>query len=107
MNGGTEIRRYRRLLIKRLIEKGLEPGLIPGFIRSLASSFLVNPEMNLVQVRRRLEYLGWEGFDLDYHTFQLAVTCFESEGMVKLEYKPVRWFESHFVQTNPVATGDA
>ena len=49
--------------------------------------------MNYSQVNKRLHYLGWEDFDLDYHTLELAIACFEAEGLKNFEYKPVHWFK--------------
>ncbi len=84
----------KKNLVHRLKEKGIDLPVIPGFIRSLASSFFLNPNMNLVQVNKRLEYLGWTGVELDYHTFQLALSCFEDEGLNHLQYKSGMWFEN-------------
>ncbi len=86
----------RENLIQRLEGQGIENNVIPGFVRSLANSFLLNPQMSVMQVNKRLHYLGWTGVELDYHTFQLAVTWFESEGLNKLEYKSATWFEDSF-----------
>ncbi len=84
-------------LIQRLEGKGIENNMIPGFVRSLANSFLLNPQMSVLYVNKRLHFLGWTGVDLDYHTFQLAVTWFESEGLHELEYKSATWFEDSFI----------
>ena len=71
-------------LIERLEEQGMEPSFIPGFIRSLAGTLLVHPQMNLLQVNKQLQFLGWD-CKLDYHTLQLAIACFEAEGLKKIE----------------------
>ena len=52
--------------------------------------------MNLLQVNQRLHLLGWDSFELDYHTLQLAIACFEAEGLKGLENKPACWFENNF-----------
>ncbi len=78
-----------RILIKRLEKKGIEQGIIHGFIRDLASTILVNPHMNLLQVNKQLHFLGWDGFELDNHTLELAIACFEAEGLESLEDKPI------------------
>ena len=78
-----------RILIKRLEKKGIEQGIIHGFIRDLANTILVNPHMNLLQVNKQLHFLGWDGFELDNHTLDLAIACFEAEGMKSLENKPI------------------
>ena len=85
-----------QILIKRLEKRGMEPDIIPGFIRTLANSILVNSNTNLSQVNNRLHFLGWDGFDLDYHTMELAIACFEAEGLKDLEYKSACWFENRF-----------
>ncbi|TET93568.1 MAG: hypothetical protein E3J28_04005 [Desulfobacteraceae bacterium] len=78
-----------RILIKRLEKKGIEQGIIHGFIRDLANTILVNPHMNLLQVNKQLHFLGWDGFELDNHTLELAIACFEAEGLESLEDKPI------------------
>ena len=78
-----------RILIKRLEKKGIEQGIIHGFIRDLANTILVNPHMNLLQINKQLHFLGWDGFELDYHTLDLAIACFEAEDMKSLEDKPI------------------
>lgn len=30
-----------------------------------------------VPINKQMQLLGWDGFELDYHTLQLAVACFE------------------------------
>ena len=86
----------KQILLLRLEEQGIDARNIPGFIRSLAGAILNNPGMNHDQVNQRLRYLGWDGFDVDYHTFQLAIACFEAEGMDGPEAKPPCWFEKTF-----------
>jgi hypothetical protein len=81
-----------RILIERLEEKRLEPSIVHGFIRDLANTILVNPHMNLLQLNKRLHSLGWDSFELNYHTLQLAIACFEAEGLKSLENKPAIWF---------------
>jgi len=82
-------------LIKRLEEKGLEPSIVHGFIRDLANTILPNHHMDLIQVNKRLHLLGWNNFELDYHTLQLAIACFEAEGLKSLGNKPAIWFENN------------
>ncbi|MBT4364838.1 MAG: hypothetical protein HN737_09840 [Desulfobacterales bacterium] len=91
-----DMNQVKKILINRLENKGVELSLIPGFIRSLANSFMFNPQMNLSQVNKRLNYMGWENFEIDYHTLQLAISFFETEGIEKLEYKSPLWFENSF-----------
>ncbi len=86
--------RLTHILIERLEKKGMELSIIHGFIRDLANSILPNPHMNFLQVNKRLHSLDWDGFELDYHTLELAIACFEAKGLKSLENKPVRWFEN-------------
>ena len=85
-----------RILIKRLEKKGIDLSIVHGFIRDLANTILPNPHMDLIQVNKRLHLLGWDSFELDYHTLQLAIACFEAEGLKSLENKPAIWFEINF-----------
>lgn len=78
-------KRIKKILVTRLKDAGLDNRLIPGFIRSVANSVFVAPHNNLWQINERLQYLGWDNFKLDYHTLQLAIAYFESEGLRSLE----------------------
>ena len=51
--------------------------------------------MNLLQINKGLHLLGWDNFELDYHTLQLAIACFEAEGLKSLGNKPAIWFENN------------
>jgi len=73
--------------IYRLIERGVEKSLIPGFIRSFANALLIDPEMDYIQVNKRLKYLGWDNIEIDYHTLQLAIMSLETKGLSTLKYK--------------------
>lgn len=83
-------------LMEQLEKKGMDPRMIPGFIRDVANTILVNPQMDLVEVNQRLDLLGWDPFTLDYHTMQLAIACFEAEGLSDFEGRPSYWFEHTF-----------
>lgn len=60
---------------------GIEAGIIPGFIRNLANIILFNSSLSLFQINRQMHLLGWHGVELDYHTLQLAVACFEGDAL--------------------------
>lgn len=60
---------------------GMEAGIIPGFIRNLANIILPNSSLSLFQINKQMHLLGWGGVELDYHTLQLAVACFEGEAL--------------------------
>ena len=79
------INKNKQILMHRLEKKGLEKSTIFGFISSLKSCLFDSPNMNLLQINKRLEFLGWNDFELDYHTLQLAITCFEAEDLKTLK----------------------
>ena len=67
----------KRIFLQQLKKIGVEPNLISGLTKALAVFFYLNPNMSLSQVNERLHYLGWNGIELDYHTFQLAIECLD------------------------------
>jgi len=69
----------RQALMHRLEMKGLEKSAIPGFMWCLKSCLLNNPDIDQLQASQRLQSFGWEDFNLDYHTMQLAMANFEAE----------------------------
>lgn len=71
----------KQVLIQRLEKKGVGLSIIPRFIKDLANLDVFDPYMNFLQANKRLRYLGWDGIDLDYHTFQLVIAYFEVEGL--------------------------
>jgi hypothetical protein len=77
------------ILIQRLEQKGIEPIMIYSFIRDLANTIGVNPSMNLIEVNKHLHLLGWDSFELDYRTLELATTCFKAKGSDRLENEPI------------------
>jgi len=82
-----------QILVERLEKKEMEPGLIPGFIRDLANTVLVNPHISHFQANKQLHFLGWDDFELDYHTLQLAIAYFEAEGLETSQNRPHRLAE--------------
>ena len=87
-------------LFFRLQNKGMEQQLIPSFMRILSNSLYASPYMDHSAVKRRLKYLGWDDFDLDYFTFQLAMECLSASGMNSLKYEPGQWFQRNFRPEN-------
>lgn len=69
----------RKILIERLAAQGVDACLIPGLLRLIASAISAEPHPNREIVSRRLKFLGWGDFELDEHTFQLALACLEEE----------------------------
>ncbi len=74
------ISEHEQILIHRLEKKGMANNEISGFIWSLKQCLLDDPNMNHLQANKKLQFLGWDDVDLDYHTLQLAIACFEVEG---------------------------
>ena len=81
------------ILIQRLNRKGLEKNLIPGFLRSLANSIDMGQNKSFTLINRHMRNIGWEDFELDYHTFELARNCLEAERFLDQEYKPPKCYE--------------
>jgi len=69
-----DLNQLTQILIERLEKKGMEPSITHGLIRDLANTILVNPHMNLLQINKRLHLLGWDSFQLDYHTLEVLKT---------------------------------
>jgi hypothetical protein len=86
----------KETLVQRLEAQGVEKCLIPGLLKLMASAFLGLPHINRQSVHRHMQFLGWNDFDLDEHTFQLAKACFESSGMGSKRRLPDKWFKTHF-----------
>jgi hypothetical protein len=86
----------KELLIQRLEQLGVEVHLVPGFLRLLANSVFVHSETNRFLVNQHLHYLGWEDFELDEQAYQLAIACFEAEGLSSGRVVPPLWFEHCF-----------
>ena len=93
---GKSMSRIKRTLLQRLEAKGMDPCLIPGFIRCLANALCAAPPGDLFQINKQLQYLGWDAFELDYHTLELAAACLETDGLEAHAYKPANWFEARF-----------
>jgi len=90
------VKAVKPLFIKRLKDKGIEECLIPGFIRILANSLIGYPDTNLFLINKKLGYLGWRDFELDEHTFQLAMACFEDDDVDISKHLPADWFFNHY-----------
>ncbi len=67
----------RRVLMQRLENKGLNSITIPGYMRSLTNALDKTPHMTLSQVNRQMDYVGWRGVVLDYHTWELTRAALE------------------------------
>ena len=79
MNAFTK---FEQMLIDRLKVKGLGKETIPGFIRNMRICFAADPKINHLKANKQLQFLGWNDIELDYHTLQIAIACFEAEGIM-------------------------
>ena len=84
------------LLTRKLEQNGMDPVVIPGFVRSLARSVSNDGPICIHQVKQRMKYLGWDGWELDYHALQLALACFEEENLTDSQYKSETWYQERF-----------
>jgi len=83
------IDRFREILMFRLEQKGIAKPLIPSLLRMLANFMVLNPDMDLLEVNTRLKYVGWDEFEIDYHTLQLAIAYIESHDVQLANYQPI------------------
>ena len=79
------------LLHDRLTTIGLDPNNVRGFLKTLFRAITQSPGASLTAVNRRLQYLGWQDVELDYHTLQLAVAHFEVEDGCREDAVPCTW----------------
>lgn len=68
----------------------MEPNIIPGFVRNLANAILANPYTHFLQLNKQLHLMGWDDFELDYRTLELARASLEAEGLKIFDNKPAR-----------------
>lgn len=90
------MKHIKKILLKRLEQNGVELENIPGFVRSCAHLYSHDPQIDLLYINQRLQYLGWDGVELDYHALQLLIACFEAEGLAIHETRSVNWFSRNF-----------
>ncbi len=69
------------ILMERLKNKGLPTVEIPWFLRDVTNTISDDPRKNLLWMNKQLYLLGWDEIELDYHTMQLIIACFEAEGL--------------------------
>ena len=65
-------------LMEQLVRQGLTRILIPWFIKDLLYSFSIDAPKSRLDVNKRLRFLGWARFELDYQTYRVAKAYFES-----------------------------
>ena len=61
------------ILLQRLSMKGIAPGFMPRFIKDLTYTLAIDAQMNLGEINRRLQLLGWYDVEVDEHTIQLIL----------------------------------
>lgn len=79
------------LLNHRLKSIGLEGRHREGYLRTLSRALTISPDASLTVVNQRLQYLGWQDVELDYHTLQLAMAHFEAEDGCRSDAVPCNW----------------
>ena len=80
----NSISNFKQMLVDCLEAKGFEKDTIPSFVRSMRICIDTDPKVNLLKVNRQLQFLGWNNIELDYHTLQIAIACFEAESLTKI-----------------------
>ena len=83
----VKVSHIKKILIQRLGEKGVSLSTVPCFIKDLDNFFSDNPNMSHLQADEHLHYLGWNDFELDYHTLQFALACIEADKLKGLEHE--------------------
>jgi len=73
---------FKQRLFHRLKSKGMIMDIIPSYIRSMKICLVNKPNMNPLQANKQLQLLGWNDIELDYDIIQLAIACFETEGIL-------------------------
>ena len=68
----------KTFLARHLGKMGLSPNMIPGFLKSVSNLLNEHPEMSLSEINDKLQYLGWDGIEMNYHTLELAKAWHES-----------------------------
>jgi|GEM_PF-1638434 len=67
----------RKTLVERLVGKGLHVSTIPAYIRNLGNIVASEPNISPQELSVRMEFLGWEEFELDERTLELVLACLD------------------------------
>ena len=67
----------KRVLVERLVSKGLDVTYIPAFVRNVSHSIAEDSFTDLPDLNRRMQILGWDGFEMDYYTFNLIIATLQ------------------------------
>ena len=66
-----------KIIIGRLNEGGMDNSKIPACIETLWNIFTIYQIEDCRELNRQMQSLGWDGFDLDEHTFKMARMAFD------------------------------
>lgn len=70
---------FKQILLDRLVKAGADPSSLSGILKALSKLLAADPDTDPAAASERLHYLGWPEVEVDYHTLQLALACFEME----------------------------
>lgn len=71
-----------KTLISRLVDKGIEIKIIPALMRDIINAISNNDkEQNVKELARRIQFLGWDDFELDEYTLQLIIANLETNAL--------------------------
>jgi hypothetical protein len=80
MNGKLEAyETIKNVLFKQVAKRGMQDSLIPHYLRDLTRSIFVRPGKNHSEINEHMHHLGWKEIEVDYHIFELAKACLNSE----------------------------
>jgi len=71
-------KKIKYIFMNHLIKKGIETDMLPFFLRDLRTSFSIYPLSDHKEIGNVINQLGWDDIELDYQTFQLAKTYFDT-----------------------------
>lgn len=66
-----------KIIIGRLNEKGMDISKIPSCIETMWDIFTIYDIENCQELNRQMQTFGWDGFELDDHTFKMARMAFD------------------------------
>jgi hypothetical protein len=66
-----------QILLDRLIKSGADASHLGSLLKALSKILSEDPNIDPSAANQRLGYLGWQEVQVDYHTLQLALACFE------------------------------
>jgi hypothetical protein len=89
-------------LLHRLENRGFEAVAIPRFVKDVASTLSINHHIDLQEMNRRLNLLGWGPVELDYHTFQMIIASLETGGLTREVNRPSSRFEKTLVRSHRI-----